>query len=307
MEPAAHVPRMSLRGLHLLLTYQCTMECDHCFVWSSPEARGTMSLANIREILRQAEDLGGIEWIYFEGGEPFLFYARLLEGVRLAARKGFRVGLVTNAYWGTGVEEARRALRPFRRLVSDLSVSSDLYHGDAVEARHAENTRAAATTLSIPCSILSVAQPEDARGAKRVGQLPPGVSAVMYRGRAAVRLAGRARTVPWSTLRRCPYENLRDPSRIHINPEGTVQLCQGISLGNVFETPLREIVRAYDPDSHPIVGPLLKGGPVGLARAYGLSHRARYADACQLCYESRRSLRRRFGSILGPDQVYGVV
>lgn len=307
MGPRLHAPRMPLTGLHLLLTYQCTMECDHCFVWSSPAARGTMSLANIRRILQQAEDLGGIEWIYFEGGEPFLFYARLLTGVRLAARKGFRVGLVTNAYWGTGVDEARWALRPFRRYVSDLSVSSDLYHGNAVEARYAENTRAAAAELGIQCSILSVAQPEDAKAAKRVGQLPPGVSAVMYRGRAAVRLANRAPTVPWSTLRRCPYENLRDPSRVHINPEGTVQLCQGISLGNVFETPLREILRAYDPDAHPIAGPLLKGGPVGLVRAFGLTHRARYADACQLCYEARRSLRRRFWSILGPDQVYGIV
>ncbi|HCU94804.1 MAG TPA: hypothetical protein DHU96_19725, partial [Actinobacteria bacterium] len=171
---------MPLRGLHILLTYQCTMECDHCFVWSSPEARGTMGLADVREILRQAKALGGIEWIYFEGGEPFLFYARLLKGVRLAARKGFRVGLVSNAYWATGFDEAREALRPFRGLVDDLSVSSDLYHGD--ETQLAQNARAAADDLGIPFSVLSVAQPEDTRAARRVGQLPPGVSAVMYRG-----------------------------------------------------------------------------------------------------------------------------
>ncbi len=297
---------MPLRGLHLLLTYQCTLECDHCFVWSSPTARGTMSLANVREILRQAKDLGGIEWIFFEGGEPFLFYPLLKKSVQLAARAGYRVGVVTNGYWATGPAEAREALRPFRGIVSDLSVSSDLYHGDASEACLAKTAAEAARELGIPAAILAVAQPEDTRAAKRVGQLPPGVSAVMYRGRAAIRLAGRAATVPWSTLRRCPYEDLRDPSRVHINPEGTVQLCQGISLGNVFETPLSDLLRAYDPDGHPIVGPLLAGGPAALARAYGLSHRAKYADACQFCYETRRSLRRRFGSILGPDQLYGL-
>ncbi len=297
---------MSLQGLHLLLTYQCTLECDHCFVWSSPASRGTMSLADVQEILRQAKDLGGIEWIFFEGGEPFLFYPLLLKGVRLAARAGFRVGLVTNGYWATGTAEATEALRPFRGVVSDLSVSSDLYHGDAEEARLAENAVAAAKALGIPAAILAVAQPEDERAAKRVGQLPPGVSAVMYRGRAAVRLGGRATKKAWSTLRRCPYENLREPSRVHINPEGTVQLCQGISLGNVFETPLREILDAYHPDTHPIVGPLLKGGPVALTNLYGLSPRARYADAGQPCNESRRALRRRFPSILGPDQLYGL-
>ena len=25
-------------GLHLLLTYQCPFECDHCFVWETPLA-----------------------------------------------------------------------------------------------------------------------------------------------------------------------------------------------------------------------------------------------------------------------------
>lgn len=298
---------MPLRGLHLLLTYQCTLECDHCFVWSSPESRGTMRLEDVRSILRQAKALGGIEWIYFEGGEPFLFYPLLVKGVRLAARAGFRVGVVSNGYWATGLDEAREALRPFRGLVQDLSISGDRYHWDATDGRLAENAIAAAKELGLPCGVLAVAQPEEAEAARRVGQLPPGVSAVMYRGRAAVRLSGRGTPRAWTTLRRCPYEDLRDPARIHVNPDGTVQLCQGISLGNMFETPLRDLLDAYDPDSHPIVGPLLRGGPAALSRTYGLSHRARYADGCQLCYESRRSLRRRFPSILAPDQMYGVI
>ncbi len=297
---------MPLTGLHLLLTYQCTLECDHCFVWSSPSARGTLSLANVREILRQAEDLGGIEWIFFEGGEPFLYYPLLLKGVRLAARNGFHVGIVTNAYWATGSEEAKEVLRPFRGLIQDLSVSSDLYHGNEEEARWGEHAMAAAQSLGIPASVLAVAQPEDADATGRVGQLPPGVSAVMYRGRAAERLASRARPRPWTEMDRCPHENLRDPERVHIDPEGNVQLCQGISLGNLFHRPLRDIVRAYDPDAHPIAGPLLAGGPAALARRYGVPHRRTYADACHLCDTTRRALRRRFPEILCPDQMYGM-
>lgn len=297
---------MPLTGLHLLLTYQCTLECDHCFVWSSPAARGTMHLKDVRTILRQAEDVGGIEWIYYEGGESFLFYPLLLKAVRLAARKGFRVGLVSNGYWATGIGEAREALRPFRGLVSDLSLSRDRYHGEAEDDRLAENAGAAAKAFGIPFAVLTVAQPEEADAAKRVGQLPAGTSAVMYRGRASVRLAGRAKPRSWASLRRCPFENLRDPARVHVNPDGTVQLCQGISLGNLFETPLRDLLATYDPEDHPIVGPLLRGGPAALNRAYRLTHRARYADACQLCYESRRSLRRRFPAILTPDQMYGI-
>ena len=297
---------MSLKGLHLLLTYQCTLECDHCFVWSGPEARGTMSLANVQEILRQAEDLGGIEWIFFEGGEPFLFYPLLRKSVHLAARKGFRVGLVSNGYWATGIREAKEALRPFRGEVQDLSISSDLYHWDAEDAHLAENATAAARALGIPSSVLTVAQPEDADAARRVGQLPPGVSAVMYRGRAAKRLVSRARLRPWTAMTKCPYENLRDPERVHIDPQGEVHLCQGISLGNVFERPLRELVDEYDPGAHAIAGPLLEGGPVALVRRYGVAHSETYADACHLCDEARRALRRRFPAILRPNQMYGI-
>ena len=35
---------VTLTGLHLLLTWECTMECDHCFVWGIPRARGTVAV-----------------------------------------------------------------------------------------------------------------------------------------------------------------------------------------------------------------------------------------------------------------------
>ena len=81
-----------------MLTYQCTFECDHCFVWGSPWQTGTLSLAQIRQILSQAKETGSIQKIYFEGGEPFLYYAILLDATREAAALGFKVGLVSNAY-----------------------------------------------------------------------------------------------------------------------------------------------------------------------------------------------------------------
>ena len=63
---------MELSGLHLLLRYRCTLECEHFFVWGSPWQSGTMTLLDVRHILQQAEDLSMVKWIYFEGGEPFL-------------------------------------------------------------------------------------------------------------------------------------------------------------------------------------------------------------------------------------------
>jgi hypothetical protein len=99
---------------------------------------------------------------------------------------------------------------------------------------------------------------------------------------------------------------LREPGRIHVDPLGNLHICQGIAIGNLFQTSLKEICAQYDPDRHPIAGPLLRGGPIELVKIYSVPHRAAYADACHLCYEARRDLRDRFPEILGPDQVYGV-
>jgi hypothetical protein len=297
---------MKLTGIHLLLTYQCTNECDHCFVWGSPRQRGTMTTAFIGDVLGQAREMGTVKWIYFEGGEPFLYYAALLEGARLAAEAGFEVGLVTNAYWATDEEDALRCLRPFSGLIRDFSVSSDLYHGDEMISRRARTALEAARQLEIPADTISIAQPDEAAARASKGQVPLGTSAVMYKGRAAETLAGRAPRLSWSGLTRCPHEELREPGRVHLDSEGHLHVCQGISIGKLGPASLAQICDAYDPDAHPIIGPLLRGGPAELVSGHGLPHESGYADACHLCYEARAALRPCYPDILAPDQSYGV-
>jgi MoaA/NifB/PqqE/SkfB family radical SAM enzyme len=298
---------MELNGLHLLLSYQCTYECDHCFVWSSPWQRGTMTLADVDHILREAQTVDTVRSIYFEGGEPFLFFTTLVYGVRSAAAMGFEVGIVSNAYWATSERDAREWLRPLAGLVDDLSLSEDAYHGTEEDLARVANARAAAEAWGIPVGAIAVAQPEqEAGGEATTGQLPQGTSAVMYRGRAAEKLAARAPQVAREQLTCCPYEDLREPGRVHVDPLGYVHVCQGITIGNMLQRPLREIVAAYDADAHPITGPLLEGGPLALAQRYGVAQRTAYADACHMCYETRQALRTRFAQVLGPEQMYGV-
>ena len=119
-----------ISGLHLLLTYRCTGACDHCFLYCSPESKGVFTLDLLDETLAQARLVPTLRWIYFEGGEPFLYHPLLLECLRRTRHHGYHVGVVTNAYWATGDREAELWLRPLRDLgVEDLSVSEDLFHG----------------------------------------------------------------------------------------------------------------------------------------------------------------------------------
>ncbi len=294
-----------LTGLHLLLTYQCPFECDHCFVWGGPFQDGTMTLATIDHILAEAERLGTIEWIYYEGGEAFLYYAILRSGIQRARERGFKVGIVSNAYWANTEEDAAAWLRPIAGLVDDLSISSDGYHGSGDDYRNAEIARKVAVELGMPVDFISVAEPEASDVAGAGGKLPPGESAVLYRGRAAELLAHRGTPSDWQSFTECPWEDLRHPDRVHVDPFGHLHICQGISIGNVLERPLTEILADFRPDEHPIVGPLLDGGPAELVRRYELKQAPAYADHCHLCYKSRCALRSRFPDELTPDQMYG--
>lgn len=295
---------MKLSGLHILLTWQCLYECDHCFVWGSPRQTGALSIEQIEDILHQARQ-AKIKSIYFEGGEPFLYYAVLKKAVHLAADMGFEVGVVSNAYWAITVPDAVEYLRPFAGRLVDLSVSGDLYHCEDCLGERPQNAVVAAKWLGIPTGVISVAQPGQ-ESKESHGQLAE-ESDVMYRGRAAEKLAPQAAKYPWEGFDSCPHEDLVEPGRVHLDPLGNLHICQGIVIGNLFEKPLKQICDEYDADSHPVCGLLLSGGPAALITEYNLPHASSYADACHLCYEARTTLRARFPELLAPNQMYGVM
>ena len=158
--------------------------------------------------------------------------------------------------------------------------------------------------MNISTGVITIGRPE-AQELQAKGQISDS-AAVMYRGRAAVALAPLATQSPWEEFTECPHEDLREPGRIHVDPLGNLHICQGLVIGNLFETPLEEICKNYDPALHPICGLLLEGGPAALVSEYNLPHQDLYADACHLCYAARLALRGRFPERLGPDQRYGV-
>ena len=298
---------MKLRGVHLLLSYRCTHECDHCFVWGSPQANGTMTLAQVREILQQAKDLGTVGTIYFEGGEPFLFYPIMVQGLREAAALGLEIGIVSNCYWATSVEDAAQWLRPIAEVgIFDLSLSSDLFHGEAMMTQEARNGVEAARQLGLPEGVITIEAPEGCTAYSEADRGEPITGGqVRFRGRAAIALTEGVPRRTWTEFTECPDEDFSDPGRVHVDAFGYVHLCQGVTMGNLWQQPLKGVVAGYDPNVHPIIGPLMAGGPVALVEQYNLPHEEAYIDACHLCYLARDALRARFPEFLAPDTVYG--
>ncbi len=297
---------MSLTGIHLLLTYECNSECDHCFVWGSPQNRGTMTLETIRKYYAGAQDLGTVKSVYFEGGEPFLYYPIMVRAIEEAEAWGMEAGIVTNGYWITEVEDAVEWLRPLGALQGGLSVSSDLFHGEEeAEKAKVEAILEAAQKVGLPTDFITIEEPRVEEADSQAKGEPIVAGSVRLRGRAVATLSEGLPRRPWPEFTECPYETLDDPKRVHIDYLGYLHACQGLTIGNALETPLSQVMREYDPASHPIIGPLLEGGPAALVRRYDLPVEEGYVEACHLCYVAREMLRLRFPESLGPGQMYG--
>jgi hypothetical protein len=298
-----------LREIHFLLTYSCNFECDHCFLYCGPRAKGTFTRAKIAEVLDQAERLGTVEWIYFEGGEPFLFYPLMIEGIGMARAMGFKTGIVTNGYWATSEEDAEIWLKPLCALdVADLSMSDDWFHGGARTDTPVKTAIRVARRLGLPANIIRVERPAsegDVGADQRKGAAIVG-GTVMFRGRAADRLTEGLPRSPAHGFTECPYEELQTPERVHVDCFGNVQLCQGLSIGSLWETPLPRLLGEYRAPAHPLCGPLVEGGPARLAQAYGIAPETGAVDACHLCFQTRRALIDRFPQYLTPRQAYGL-
>ena len=297
---------MPLSEIHFLLTYRCNFECEHCFLYCGPTTPGTFTIQQVEHVLQEALKIGTIHMIYFEGGEPTLYYPLLLESIKRAHQKGFQVGIVTNAYGALAEEDAYLWLEPLADAgLSVLTVSDDNFHYGDDRDNPALIARKVGGQLQLDSFPISIDPPElitPAPGEKGRSVIGGGAK---FRGRAADTLTGGLPTRHWSELLECPYEDLVSPSRVHVDPYGNIQICQGISIGNFWEKPLSKILKEYNPHQHPICGPLIRKGPAGLIEELDLDPAAAYVDECHACFNIRRGLLDEYPDILAPRQVYG--
>jgi MoaA/NifB/PqqE/SkfB family radical SAM enzyme len=293
--------------LDFVLTYKCNLECDHCFVFGGPDAAGVMKISDVRMILSQAQEVRDVEWIYFEGGEPVLYYPVLLWGLREARRLGYKTGFITNAYWATSVEDAKEWLKPVAEIgVSDAVISDDAFHYGEEAENLAKYAVEAAESLGLPVSKISIEDPKKYISGKDWRGKPVREGAVLFKGRPVEKLVEGLPTKRWDAFDKCLDEDFSNQRRVHIDPFGYVHVCQGVTIGNVKKMRLALVFKNFDPDLHPVCGPILRGGPAELVRTYDVEHEKTYVDECHLCYCTRLKLRAKFPEILAPDQMYGV-
>lgn len=300
--------KMKPSNLHILLTYNCSLKCKHCYVFSSPRALGKMSISQISRILDQAQNLDHLDLIYYGGGEPFTQYPILLKAVNYARKRGFNVGVETNGYFARSVDSGIRYLRPLVDMgVSEICISNDYLHYKDPGVSPAKRAIEAAQILGLSTKIADISLTGTSNTNNNfktsIEVMNP---RLMFIGRAADTLFEDQPVSGWNCFDRCPRDDLSDPENLFIDAYGFVQICPGIAIGNVWEHPLGKIIEEFDAGIHPILGALAAGGPTHLIQTLNIKPDQNYVDACHCCYSIRRKLFEQYPHLLAPRQVYGL-
>jgi len=312
------MPVLSPRDIGIILSYRCHSGCKHCLYNCGPRwEKEPMSTETLREVLEAVTLFPSAPQVHFTGGEPFLHFPLLLEGVRLASELGIPRYVETSGSWCIDLSEAVERFRVLQEAgLQGVLISCSPFHAESIPpARTTRTLRAAVqvfgsdrVTLYLP-EFLEVIQLFDTeRGTplshyvERFGL--EGARRILWQGYGIIS-GGRSGYELGHLAPRYPVETFADTDcamdilyahHSHLDLYGNFisGFCGGLAVGDWHELPqLSDDFRAgrYPP----LIEILVERGPYGLCEMaqsrYGYQPLSDgYTGKCHLCVDVRRHL-----------------
>jgi MoaA/NifB/PqqE/SkfB family radical SAM enzyme len=320
---------IEVKTLQFLITYKCTSECKHCLYGSSPRKDSVLALEDVRGYLDALLPDHPINNVYFFGGEPLLYFdllKEMIEEVRKAEVPGR--GILTNCFWGKDGTTARRYMKELKEAgLNRVVFSCDMFHQEFVPINAVKGAIRAAKEAGIGWTKLNMKSQGDKEQDNEVNRKAmefmeeltgefdfDEVDLRPYNmvGRSVEELEG---TLPLQELPtdRCGESegtfkmDMRNPTGIVIDPEGWVQVCSGVSIGNAKQVPIKDILEGFDYKKHLILSRAIDDGARGLldlAKVKGYKPEKGYATLCHVCYSVRKYLCPFLPDLIGPAHFY---
>ncbi|MGA2322500.1 MAG: radical SAM protein [Sedimentisphaerales bacterium] len=124
------------RNAGLLLTYKCNARCEFCYYNCSPEQGGLMPVEMAINAWQSLKDLAGDGTkIHITGGEPFLYWDKLIEILREAKKSNLGpVDMIeTNGFWAVNEKIVKDRLKVLDEFgMRRLKISCDPFHQEYV-------------------------------------------------------------------------------------------------------------------------------------------------------------------------------
>ncbi len=142
------------RVLSLIVTHRCTAACDHCCFGCSPRAEAAIPLPRLRTLIDEAAALPSLAMVAFTGGECFLLGRELDALIARAHAHGLRTRAISNGYWATSAENARRRLSALRAAgLDELHLSTGDFHARDVPVERVVHAARAALERGLRASV----------------------------------------------------------------------------------------------------------------------------------------------------------
>jgi MoaA/NifB/PqqE/SkfB family radical SAM enzyme len=310
----------------LLLTYKCNASCEFCYYKCSPEKNALMPTDTAIKVWQSLKNLAdSAAKIHITGGEPFLYWERLVEILEAAKKLNLdKIDMLeTNGFWATDENIIRQRLKILDSLeMNKLKISCDPFHQEYVDIKLVKQLSAIAADLlgnnrlmvrwekyldkPVDMKKLSPSQREQ-HYIRCVKEYP-----CRFTGKAGGKLAELFADKPLEFIisKSCKSAFL-GAKGVHIDPYGNVfsGTCSGIILGNINQKPLENIWQEFQPAQNEIIDILFNYGPAGLlkqAEKYGYKVKKFYAGKCHLCTDVRQFFYENglAKSAIGPAECY---
>ena len=310
------IPPLSSGGL--ILSYQCSNNCQHCLYACSPQWKEWISKEDLLLILDNIQQNSQyLTGIHIAGGEAFLNPDLLQFAIEEAVKRDIPIEYVeTNAFWAWEDDKTEAVLIRMREAgLRSLLVSVSPFHLEFISPERTKRAIRIGQKVFGPGNVLIYTRYfyeqfeeldetleipfEDyveAVGQEDAAMTIASEYSLIPNGRAATRLAPLFNKQPAAAFFRdtCRKE-LSNPHHIHIDCYGNyiAGLCAGISLGDGKN--LSELYRGIDLSRKPLITHLLEGGVESLYRWAVETHGFRedsegYIAKCHLCLSIRKFL-----------------
>jgi hypothetical protein len=147
-------PLPNERILSLLLTLQCTAECNHCGTSSSPRVKSRLPVDKALIAINQASK-NHYKLVVFTGGEPLLYGPDLLKLISHASSLDLRTRVVTNAFWAKNNDAASATAQKLRDAgLREINFSTGDEHVKFVPVDNILFAARACLDLKLPVSVM---------------------------------------------------------------------------------------------------------------------------------------------------------
>ncbi len=288
----------------LVMTEQCPVGCRHCLSPSTIQGPDMPALETHLAWIAQVSGVDRCRSIILTGGEPFLYFRRLLQVVDGCRTQGLHATVFTSAYWATSDNVVAHKLQQLAHAgLTSITVSTDKYHQERVPLANVSRVLCAAKKCGISSKVALTYLPRGRSAAqvKRDLRRQLGQHALdgVHVEVGGIVKAGRARGLAFPDTRSTEQPKLVcNALGPVIQPDGTVVSCcraplpstSPLIIGDLNAESFETIYQCFL--DHPIIPFIQTWGliemlekliDVGLATELEGYRDAREEEICELC------------------------